>query len=190
MSKLEPITITTEARNALLRASVATGKGQADLASEAILDATTGETKGNVALPTLDEAAAVLLQHVNPAQGELITQLCKESHRSPAQYLLGYADLAHGRGETAYYLAEVQFAASHGYGTTPAGSTAMCEQCGRPFTPARPGQKFCPDTDDPKVLSCGRQAAIALIKKKRPAVASAERLAAMRGTALPADVGS
>src|SRR5262245_4607018 len=53
---------------------------------------------------TLDDAARTLLGHVPPPMAELITDLCAEHHRQPAEYLLSYAHLAYERGETALLL--------------------------------------------------------------------------------------
>ena len=183
----ETIAITPEARNALLKATTTSGKGQIQVASEALLQQLSGVPPEATLAPhevTLEEAAETIVNHLAPPHAEFLRQLCRENRRHPAQYILSYCALIYDRGETAVCMGEGDYKVSEGVGRAQIGSTGVCEQCHKSFAIVRVGQKYCPDTDDPVALSCGKIAAIAQIKKLRPPQASRERMAAMRGGAV------
>lgn len=180
----ESIAVTPDARRALLEAAAGSGKGQVQLASEALV---AGLRPGAAAPTTPDDAAEVILRHLAPSQQDFIRQLCKETNRKPLHYLLGYAAMAHERGETAFSMAEDDYRVADGFAKAQVGGTGECAWCQKAFVVARAGQKYCPDTDDPTTLSCGKQAAVAEIRKRRPEKASREREAAMRGARVPVD---
>jgi hypothetical protein len=108
---------------------------------------------------TLDEASAVFMAHIRPEQAELIRVLGAETGFTPANYLLGYAKVAHERGETAaMYDERVRYDRDTAGPQTVVpdlDTTGTCEQCAAIFTPSRVKQRFCPDPDDGTV-SCGR----------------------------------
>ena len=108
---------------------------------------------------TLDEASAVFMAHIRPEQAELIRVLGAETGFTPANYLLGYAKVAHERGETAaMYDERVRYDRDTAGPQTVVpdlDATGTCEQCAAIFTPSRVKQRFCPDPDDGTV-SCGR----------------------------------
>lgn len=189
MATPEIIAVTPEARRALLEAAAAAKRPQIQLASDALLRGLVGGAAQQEAM-TPDAAASLLVDCLDPVQAELIRRLCKEEGKRPIQYLLSYASLAYDHGNTAVAIPEDDPRVSGTLAQGAVGRSVLCGWCGKPFTATRAGQKFCPPTVDETVtLSCGKQAAMAQIKAQRPAVASKERAAAMRGTRLADEAG-
>lgn len=132
---------------------------------------------------TLDAAAEVLLTHLPPELVEKMRELCQEYQTSPAAYLLSYAKLANDRGELSVYLSPDDRNLGTAIAQPPVPTTAQCEFCKKTFKPERPGQKFCPEPEDWDQLSCGRQALLAELHKRRPPESQRKNIAS-RGMAV------
>lgn len=110
---------------------------------------------------TLEDAADLLLQHMDAGQAALIKDLCAETGHQPSDYLLSYIFLAHERGETAHMIGEhVMVRQEASAAALPAlPGEAICDYCHKAFRSTRQGQKYCPDPDD-GTESCGRRASL------------------------------
>lgn len=116
---------------------------------------------------TLDAACAVVLQHIDKDQAELILDLCLDNGHQPADYILGYLELIRDRQETA-----TLFGREHAYDTAVAKPVMnreefkACEFCLKEFRVERRGQKYCPDPVDGE--GCGRKAFLKELHERRP----------------------
>lgn len=130
---------------------------------------------------SLDDACEVILRVIDESQAALIRSLCQESRQSPSAYILSYIKLANERGETGVVTQEVM--ADRPVSLAPLESVATCQFCGKPFVPARAGQRFCPDlADDGVTLSCGKRAHLEEVHGKRKRELSEKAATVIRET--------
>ncbi len=118
--------------------------------------------------PSLEVAAGVFLSYLEPEHRKLILDVAAETRQSPAAYILAYIQRAHDQGATAIPVPEATDPTTHAPLSTANDAIAKaqpCAWCQRPFTPAREGQLYCPDTDEGE--SCGRQAGLAAVRASR-----------------------
>ena len=128
--------------------------------------------------PTLDEAAEVMLRHLPAALVEKLRELCSEYRVSPAAYLLSYAKLADDRGELSINLSSDDRELGNAPVPIPVPEIAQCAYCKADFKPTRVNQKFCPEPEDWSIASCGRQALLEELHKRRPPEAQRKNIAA------------
>lgn len=180
----ETVSVTPEARRALLSHAADSRESLVKLASEALVRGLTADPSPSPERPPmeLDRAADAFLCALPTAFRDLILDLCREEHRSPAQYLLSYCHLAYERGEVNVLLDESTW--NDAVGSVPGTplEAPKCEHCGAEITGARRGQRYCFDRVDDPGASCGRQASLVAIQAKRRRVASDTMREAMRST--------
>ena len=120
---------------------------------------------------TLHAACDILLEHIDPDQARLIRDMCLDTSRSPAEYVLSYFQLIRDRQETARVFDQERLLDDAVTAPVPRDPISQpCEFCGQPFVVVRRGQRFCPDPDD--APGCGRRAFLQALHARRPQTAS------------------
>lgn len=157
----ETIGVTKDAKERAAAYALVRGCSISQAASDLILRQAAGG--GEVSLA---DAAERLLRELPAPMVALIRENCVAHRVPPVAYLLTYCLLAYERGETSTPLAltDAQRVAEAEAPALP--EQAECAWCRRPFRPAVPGQRYCPDPDDGTV-SCGRQAALEQVRAAR-----------------------
>ena len=109
------------------------------------------------------------MRHIRPEQATLIRELCQDlAGARPADYILSYIHLADERRETPKMMSERLRLESAARGVEVVYEPAYCAHCGKTFTRTILGQQYCPDPVEVGVVSCGRQAMLFELHKRRP----------------------
>jgi hypothetical protein len=107
------------------------------------------------ALLTVEDAAKVIVECLDPEHRNLIQTLAKESQRPLASYIMSPILLAREQGRVGVVIGE--WADKKPDQTkSPMPLTSTCEWCGNPFKTTNEGQRFCPSPADGSE-SCGRK---------------------------------